>query len=118
MFGIEATVLAFIVLAAASAGAVAYAFLFNTMANERRRQASRDGQEGRNRPSVVKASRDRSPRQPSAENRCRIPEGARRKQKGKNRNVKKPPLKVQIRQAGMQVEHRGFYINPSFAASA
>ena len=35
MFGIDSTVLAFVVLAGFSAGAVAYAFLFNTIAVEK-----------------------------------------------------------------------------------
>ena len=35
MFGIDGTVLAFIVLAGFSAGAVAYAFLFTRMSNEK-----------------------------------------------------------------------------------
>ena len=34
MFGIDNTVLAFVVLAGLSAGAVAYAFLFNRIGNE------------------------------------------------------------------------------------
>ncbi|TIT59383.1 MAG: pilus assembly protein, partial [Mesorhizobium sp.] len=35
MFGIDGTVLAFVVLAGFSAGAVAYAFLFNQISNEK-----------------------------------------------------------------------------------
>ena len=35
MFGLDGMVLAFVALAGCSAGAVAYAFLFNTIANEK-----------------------------------------------------------------------------------
>ena len=35
MFGIDSTILAFIVLAGFSAGAVAYAFMFNTIETEK-----------------------------------------------------------------------------------
>ena len=60
MFGIDSTVLAFIVLAGSSAGAVAYAFLFNTLANEKnvgkRLETVKKAETDR---TVVKASRDR-----------------------------------------------------------
>ena len=60
MFGIDITILAFIALAGCSAGAVAYAFLFNRIASEntagRRLQTVKNAETDR---SVVKASRDR-----------------------------------------------------------
>lgn len=112
MFGIDNTVLAFVVLAGLSAGAVAYAFLFTRIDNEkkagRRLETIKTLETDR---SVVKASRDR------------VAEGAKRrksvqdslkeldqKQKTKDVNVKKPPLKVQIRQAGMTVTLERFYL--------
>ena len=50
MFGIDSTILAFIALAGFSAGAVAYAFLFNTIADEK--------QAGRRLDTVKKAETD------------------------------------------------------------
>ena len=73
MFGIDTTVLAFIVLAGFSAGAVAYAFLFTNMSNEKqvgkRLETIKAADTDR---SVVKASRDRSRRRPSGANPSRI----------------------------------------------
>ena len=60
MFGIDATVLAFIALAGFSAGAVAYAFLFNTIANEKNAGKRLDTiKKAETDRTVVKASRDR-----------------------------------------------------------
>ena len=74
MFGIDSTVLAFIALAGFSAGAVAYAFLFNSIANEKnaekRLETVKKAETDR---SVVKAvARPASPRRPSAASRSRI----------------------------------------------
>ena len=60
MFGMDGMVLAFIALAGFSAGAIAYAFLFNRIANEKkvgkRLETVKKAETDR---SVVKASRDR-----------------------------------------------------------
>ena len=113
--------MAFIALAGCSAGAVAYAFLFNTdRRREERRKAARD-RSRRPRPtaSVVKASRDRRRRSRQAP---QIGPGLlkelEQKQQVKNVNIKKPPLKMQLRQAGMQVSiERSSTSIPSRAAS-
>ena len=112
MFGLDGMVLAFIALAGASAGAIAYAFLFNSMANEKnvgkRLETVKRADSDR---SVVKASRDRvaeaAKRRKSVQDSLKDLE---EKNKVKNVNLKKPPLKVQIRQAGIQVDIRRFYI--------
>ena len=112
MFGIDTTILAFIALAGFSAGAVAYAFLFNTIADEKQagrrldtvKKAETDG-------SVVKASRDRVAE--AAKRRKSVQESLKEldaKQLATEKNVKKPPLKVQLRQAGMKVSIERFYI--------
>src|SRR6476660_1352978 len=105
MFGIDNTVLAFIVLAGFSAGAVAYAFLFTRISNEKqvgkRLEAIKTAETDR---SVVKASRDRVAE--AAKRRKSIQDSLKdldEKQKTTERVVKKPPLKAQLRQAGMQV---------------
>jgi tight adherence protein B len=112
MFGIDGTVLAFVVLAGFSAGAVAYAFLFNQITNEKqagkRLETIKTAETDR---TVVKASRDRvaeaAKRRKSVQDSLKDLE---EKQKSKDRVVKKPPLKAQIRQAGMKISLERFYI--------
>ncbi|MGX5799893.1 type II secretion system F family protein [Bradyrhizobium sp. Arg314] len=112
MFGIDTTVLAFIVLAGFSAGAIAYAFLFTRIDNEKqagkRLQTIKTAETDR---SVVKATRDRASE--AVKRRKSLQDSLKQldeKQKANDRNVKKPPLRVQIRQAGMQVPIERFYI--------
>lgn len=112
MFGIDTTVLAFIVLAGFSAGAVAYAFLFTRIDNEKqagkRLQTIKTAETDR---SVVKATRDRAAE--AVKRRKNLQDSLRQldeKQKTNDQNVRKPPLKVQIRQAGMQVPIERFYL--------
>ena len=90
MFGIDSTVLAFIVLAGFSAGAVAYAFLFNTIAEEKnvgkRLETVKKAETDR---SVVKASRDRVAE--AAKRRKSVQDSLNEldaKQKSKDRNIK------------------------------
>ena len=112
MFGIDITLLAFIALAGCSAGAVAYAFLFNRIASE--------NTSGRRLETVKKAETDRTVVQAS---RDRVAEAAKRrksvqdslkdldaKQVASEKNIRKPPLKVQLRQAGITVSMERFYI--------
>jgi tight adherence protein B len=112
MFGIDTTVLAFVVLAGFSAGAVAYAFLFTRISNEKqvgkRLETIKTAETDR---SVVKASRDRVAE--ATKRRKSVQDSLKQldeKQKSNERLVKKPPLKAQIRQAGMQVSMERFYI--------
>jgi tight adherence protein B len=112
MFGIDNTTLIFIVLAAASAGAIAYAFLFNRIQNERkaerRLETIRKAETDR---ATVRASRDRL--QEAAKRRKSVQDSLKEledKQKARDRNSTKAPLKVQIRQAGMNVTMERFYI--------
>ncbi|AZO09866.1 MULTISPECIES: type II secretion system F family protein [unclassified Mesorhizobium] len=112
MFGIDNTVLAFVVLAGFSAGAVAYAFLFNRISNEKQvgkrletiKAAETDH-------SVAKASRDRAAE--AVKRRKSLQDSLKQldeKQKSNDRIVKKPPLKTQLRQAGMTVSIERFYL--------
>lgn len=112
MFGFDLTVLAFVALAGCSAGAVAYAFLFKSLENEkkadRRLQTVKAAETDR---SVVKAARDRA--NEITKRRKTIQDSLKEldeKHKVKDRATKKPPLKVQIRQAGMQVSIERFYV--------
>ncbi|RUU31912.1 type II secretion system F family protein [Mesorhizobium sp. M6A.T.Ca.TU.002.02.2.1] len=112
MFGIDGTVLAFVVLAGFSAGAVAYVFLFNRISTEkqvgRRLETIKTAETDRD---VVKASRDRvaeaAKRRKSVQDSLKDLE---QKQKTNQSIVKKPPLKAQIRQAGMKVSLERFYL--------
>jgi tight adherence protein B len=112
MFGIDSTILAFIVLAGFSAGAVAYAFLFNTIETEKnagkRLETVKRADTDR---SVVKASRDRMAE--AAKRRKNVQDSLKdldAKQKAKDLNIKKPPLKVQLRQAGLATTVERFYL--------
>jgi tight adherence protein B len=112
MFGIDSTVLAFVVLAGFSAGAVAYAFLFTRISNEnqvgKRLETIKTAETDR---SVVKATRDRAAE--AVKRRKSLQDTLKQldeKQRSNDRMVKKPPVKVQIRQAGMQVSIERFYI--------
>ncbi|WP_192250137.1 type II secretion system F family protein [Mesorhizobium silamurunense] len=112
MFGIDTTVLAFVVLAGLSAGAIAYAFLFKRIDNEKqagkRLETIKTAETDR---SVVKATRDRAAE--AVRRRKTLQDSLKQldeKQKTNDRNLKKPPLKAQIRQAGMTVSIERFYI--------
>ena len=112
MFGIDGTILAFVVLAGFSAGAVAYALQFTPMSNEKqvgkRLETIKFAETDR---SVVKASRDRVAE--AAKRRKSVQDSLKElddKQKSKDVLVKKPPLKAQLRQAGMNVTIERFYI--------
>ncbi|TGQ64989.1 MAG: type II secretion system F family protein [Mesorhizobium sp.] len=112
MFGIDGTVLAFVVLAGFSAGAVAYALLFTQISNEKqagkRLETIKSAETDRN---VVKASRDRVAE--AAKRRKSVQDSLKEldeKQKTKDNAIKKPPLKVQLRQAGLKVPIERFYI--------
>ncbi|MGB3832392.1 MAG: type II secretion system F family protein [Mesorhizobium sp.] len=112
MFGIDATVLVFILLAGLSAGAVAYAFLFNRISSEKqvgkRLETIKAAETDR---AVVKAMRDRTAdvarRRKSLQDSLKDLE---EKQKNNDRMVKKPPLKVQIRQAGLSLTVERIYL--------
>jgi tight adherence protein B len=112
MFGLDSTLLAFIALAGFSAGAVAYALLFRRISSEKqvgkRLETIKAAETDR---SVVKASRDRLAE--AAKRRKSVQDSLKEldeKQKARNVNTKKPPLKVQIRQAGMNVTIERFYL--------
>ena len=112
MFGFDTTILMFILLAGLAAGALAYAFLFNAIADEKTaerrletvKKAETDGM-------AIRADRDR------------VAEAARRrktvqdslkdldaKQLAADRNINRPPLRIQLRQAGLRISVERFYM--------
>ena len=112
MFGLDMTILAFIVLAGLSAGAIAYAFLFNRIATEktvdRRLDTVKRADTDR---AVIKASRDRQVE--VAKRRRSLQDSLKdldNKQKTLNHNVKKPPLRIQLKQAGLTISVERFYL--------
>lgn len=112
MFGLDSTVLAFIALATVSVGALVYALMFNTIENEKKagkrletvKRADTDR-------AAVKASRDRmaeaARRRKSVQDSLKELES---KQKSRDTNMKKPPLRVQLRQAGLEITMQRFYV--------
>ncbi|MBX3578266.1 MAG: type II secretion system F family protein [Rhizobiaceae bacterium] len=120
MFGVDNTILAFVLLAGLSAGAVAYAFLFNTIANERkadkRLETIKKAETDR---ATVKASRDRLAE--AAKRRKTVQDSLKEldeKQKTRDQNSKKAPLKLQIKQAGLDIPMQRFYIYSAVAGVA
>ena len=112
MFGIDGTLLAFTALAGFSAGAIAYTFLFNRIEEQRQTDRRLDTiKKAETDRAVVKAQRDRvseaARRRRSVQDSLKDLEA---KQKAKDQSSRKPPLKVQLRQAGMDVPMRRFYI--------
>lgn len=112
MFGLDPSLLIFVALATISVGALAYAFLFPSIQNEK--------QAGKRLETVKRADTDRSTVKAA---RDRTNEVARRrkalqdslkdledKQKRRDANFKKPPLKVQMRQAGLETTIERFYV--------
>ena len=112
MFGIDNTVLAFVVLAGLSAGGLAYAFLFSRVENEKkagkRLESVKKADTDR---AVVKASRDRlaeaAKRRKSVQDSLKDLED---RQKARDVTTRKPPLKVQLRQAGLDLPMQRFYL--------
>ena len=112
MFGIDTTILLFVLLAGVSAGAVAYALMFRRISDEanidKRLQNVKRAETDR---MAVVASRDRM--QEAAKRRKTVQDSLKdleNRQKAKDKNVKKPPLKQQLRQAGMTVTIERFYL--------
>lgn len=112
MFGLSLSLMAFIVLAACSAGALAYGLMFNTIASERKvekrleavKRIQADG-------NVVRAARDRAAE--IAKRRKSIQESLKdleARQKDRDRFITRPPLKIQIRQAGLEIGMERFYL--------
>lgn len=112
MFGVDTSVLVFVVLAALSTGAIAYVFLFSKIEDEksagRRLETVKNADTDR---AVKKAKRDKvndaARRRKSVQDSLKDLE---EKQRKAGHIGKKPPLKVQLKQAGMTVQINQFYI--------
>lgn len=112
MFGLDGTVLAFVALAALSAGALIYGLMFTSIENERnagkRLELIKRAETDR---VAVKASRDRLAE--AAKRRRTVQELLKEietRQKSRDVSLKKPPLKVQLKQAGLDLTVERFYL--------
>jgi tight adherence protein B len=112
MFGIDGATLLFMLLTACAVGGIAYAILFRAIEDEakadRRLESIKKAETDR---SVVKANRDRVAE--AAKRRKSVQDSLAElevKQKARDQNMKKPPLKIQLRQAGLSITMRQFYI--------
>jgi len=105
------SLLIFIVLAAVSAGAIAYVFLFDRISSEKKTARRLDTvKRAETDRAVVKASRDRVAE--AARRRKSVQDSLKEldeREKARERNIKKPPLRIQLRQAGMTVTLERFY---------
>ncbi|MFZ1772939.1 MAG: type II secretion system F family protein [Rhizobiaceae bacterium] len=112
MFGLNAASIAFVLLAGFSAAAISYVVLFSRIEKEkdstRRFNTIRTAETDR---TVVAAARDRvadaAKRRKSVQDSLSDLE---KKEKLREKNVKKPPLKVQMKQAGFKITMKRFYI--------
>ena len=108
MFGLDITLIAFIVLAALGAGAVVYAIFFNTFANEANQKKRVKNINERDQVRVNKAAariNDAAKRRQTVQNSLKELE---EKQAAKHK--KKLPLKKILQQAGLKIDVRQFYI--------
>ncbi|WP_274630473.1 type II secretion system F family protein [Arvimicrobium flavum] len=112
MFGLDLTFLAIVALAGLSAGSVAYALLFNRVQDERKAERRLEGVKR----SDLERDSERAMRDRDAEvvrRRKSIAESLKaleEREKDRDRNLRKPPLKVQIKQAGLSIPIERFWM--------
>ena len=112
MFGLNLTILAVIALAGLSAGSLAYAFLFNRVAAENKTEQRLETVKR----SDVERDRQRVAKDKNAEvvrRRKNIADSLKvldAKEKDRERTIRKPPLKIQIKQAGLSLSIERFYL--------
>jgi tight adherence protein B len=112
MFGLDITVIAIIALVGLSAGSVAYAFLFNRVQAERTAERRLEG--------VKRLETDRDVRRAARDRTAEITRRRKsitdslkdldEKEKDRDRNVRKPPLRIQIKQAGLSISIQRLYL--------
>jgi tight adherence protein B len=117
MFGIDVTGVLFVLLAGCAAGAVAYALLFKAIVQEdttgRRIETVKKAETDR---LVVKANRDRASE--AAKRRKTVQDSLKdldARQIAAEKNIKRPPLRIQLRQAGLSISIERFYLYSAIA---
>ncbi|WP_157017551.1 type II secretion system F family protein [Mesorhizobium xinjiangense] len=112
MFGIDPTIILIFVLAGVSAGAAAYAVMFNRIEDERTTDRRLDSiKKAETDRTVVKAARDRVTE--VAKRRKAVQDSLKEldeRQKSKDQHIRKPPLKLMLKQAGLSVTVGRFYL--------
>jgi tight adherence protein B len=112
MFGLDLTILVIVALAAVSAGALAYALLFNRVADERKAERRLESVKRNDvERDLVRVARDKTAE--VARRRKNIADSLKEleaKEKDRARNVRRPPLRVQIKQAGLSMTVERFYL--------
>ena len=112
MFGLDLTILAVIALAGLSAGSLAYAFLFNRVASEAKVERRLEGVSR----SDVERDAMRQAKDKNAEvvrRRKNIADSLKdleAKEKDRDRNIRRPPLKIKIKQTGLNLSIQPFYL--------
>lgn len=118
MFGIGLPILMMIALAGLSAGAIAYTFLFNRIDNENKAGRRLESVKKTTfEPGLKTAARDRmaeaTKRRKTIQDSLKALE---EQQKQHDSKIKRPPLKTQLKQAGLAVSIERFYIYSAFLA--
>lgn len=112
MFGLDMTVLAIVALAGLSAGSLAYALLFNRVADERKVERRLEGITRSNTErDILRLAKDKNAE--VARRRKNIAESLKELEAGekdRERNIRRPPLKIQIKQAGLPLTIERFYM--------
>ncbi len=112
MFGIEMPILMMIGLAGLSAGAMAYAFMFNRInlenkTGKRLETVKKSQTDNRGKVAVRDRLAEATKRRKTIEDSLKALE---ERQKGQDKMMKKPPLKIQLKQAGFQIDVKKFYM--------
>lgn len=112
MFGLDSSMLLFVALATLSVGFLAYAIFFSAIQSEKKVERRLDTiKRAETDRATVKASRDRVAE--AARRRKSVHDSLKdleQRQTARDNNMRKPPLKIQIRQAGMEVTMQRFYL--------
>lgn len=111
MFGIDITVIAFVVLVALSIGGLGYALMFNRIAADEKKSRRISSIKSTTRTTVAIGNKtrqraDAATRRKSVEDTLKAVES----QKDKDKNASKPPFDVKLVQAGLDISVKKFYI--------
>lgn len=117
MFGFDLTFIGIVVLSAISAAALAYAMLFNTVREEKQQQRRfenvKRAEEDRTAAKIVRDRQaDVNKRRKAVQETLKDLED---RNKTRERNTMRPPLKIQIKQAGLSTSMERFYIYSAFS---
>ncbi len=118
MFGLDTNTLAFIALAGFSGAALVYAFLFQKIEEENRvdkrlKTVQASDVERSSARSAKDKTNDANKRRKTVQDNIK---GLEERQKNRDKMIKRPPLKIQMQQAGMTPDMNRFYMLSAAAA--